>query len=377
MNNAMQAKILIGGMRNGLTRAECGLSGAWQVEHLMPDQDVRCLTGDPRQPHLLYAGTQGLGIWRSLDLGKTWKPAGLANRIVKSLAVSAFPAHSSTGPGVIYAGTKSPAAIFTSRDGGQTWSELEGFRRIRSRWFWFSPAEPPFTAYVQGIALSPTDPDVIIAGIEAGAVVRSQDGGKTWSDHRPGAVRDCHTIKFHTTNGDWAYEGGGTGGAVSRDSGKTWRQPREGLDRRYGWAVAADPVHPEVWYISASPSPYKAHSRDNAQAYIYRSIGGAPWQKLSGGLPQPLNSMPYALLTDRTATGHLYAGLSNGDIWVSQDYGNHWEKLPLNLGSIHTSMMFTGLKQEKAALAKPITGSINRDIQCRRFPNKNQSVVRS
>jgi photosystem II stability/assembly factor-like uncharacterized protein len=335
----MNANLFLSISENSLARAECAANGAWQVAFPLTGQDLRCLTADPRYPHILYAGMQGQGVLRSQDAGQTWQPAGLAGRIVKSLAVSAFPGGNATGTGRVFAGTKSPPSIFMSMDGGVNWTELEAFRRIRSRWFWFSPAEPPFTAYVQGIALSPTDPNVLIAGIEAGAVVRSQDGGESWSDHRPGAARDCHTILFHPTNGEWAYEGGGTGPAYSRDGGKTWRQPKDGLDRRYCWAVAADPAHPEVWYVSASPGPFKAHSRDNAQAFIFRSVGGASWEKLSGGLPQPLNSMPYALITDRSVPGHLYAGLSNGDVWFSEDYGDHWGKLPFNLGGIHTALI--------------------------------------
>jgi hypothetical protein len=94
-----------------------------------------------------------------------------------------------------------------------------------------------------------------------------------------------------------------------------------------------------VMYVSLSPGPMKAHSADNAQAYIFRSIGGSTWEKLSGGLPQPLPHMPYALLTDLTAPGHLYAGLSSGDVWHTTDYGDHWQQFPLNLGSIWTAMI--------------------------------------
>ena len=92
-------------------------------------------------------------------------------------------------------------------------------------------------------------------------------------------------------------------------------------------------------YVSLSPGPMKAHSTDNAQAYIFRLIGSSTWEKLSGGLPQPLNHMPYALLTDSNAPGHLYAGLSNGDVWHTADYGDHWQQLPLNLGNVWTSMV--------------------------------------
>jgi photosystem II stability/assembly factor-like uncharacterized protein len=236
---------------------------------------------------------------------------------VTALAVS------SLEPDTVYAGTKSPL-LFVSRDGGDTWSELPGFRRIPSRRLWFSPAEKPFRAHVQGIALSPVDRNVILAGIDFGAVVRSDDGGKTWSGHRRRASRDCHSLAFHSTDGGWAYEGGGTGPAVSQDSGRSWISPRVGLDRRYGWAVAADIDDPAIWYVSSSPRPFNAHSSGNAEAHIFRSADGEPWQKLSGGLPDPINYMPYALVVDPHAAGHLFAGFSNGEVWYTSDRGEHW-----------------------------------------------------
>lgn len=317
---------------SSVARAECGTDGGWSVELLLEGTAVRCLASDPHQPNVVYAGTKGNGVLRSQDRGKTWQSSGMEAQDVKALAVSP------TEPGTLYAGTK-PACVFVSRDGGAHWEELSAFRKISSRRFWLSPAEKPFTAYVQGIALSPTDPQVIVVGIEAGAVVRSTDGGNTWQDHRRGALRDCHSITFHRTNGDWVYEGGGTGGgaAFSRDAGNTWTQVRQGLDRHYGWAAAADSVRPDVWYVSISPSPMKAHSSGNAQAYIFRSIEGGAWERLTGGLPQPLSHMPYALLPD--AAGHLYVGLSNGDIWHTADYGDHWQQLPVNVGSIWTAMV--------------------------------------
>ena len=313
----------------GMARAELGNDGEWRTEVVGPGYDVRCLSLDPGNGDVVFAGTQGHGVLRSGDRGRSWQPFGLEGEVVKALAVSP---HDSN---LIFAGTM-PALMYVSRDGGESWTELKGFRDIPWRWLWFSPAERPWKAYVQAISMSPKNSDVVLAGIEFGAVVRSEDGGRTWSGHRKGSIRDCHDLKFHVRDGDWAYEAGASFGAgsVSRDAGRSWRQPKDGLDRRYGWSCAADPEKPEVWYIAASTGPGKAHSWDDAQACIFRANGGAGWQKLNMGPSTPLNHLPATLLTDQHVGGHIYAGLSNGEVWFSEDYGDQWIHLPLDLRGI-------------------------------------------
>jgi hypothetical protein len=333
----MNEKTFLSTNNSGVSRASYQNSG-WETEQVLGGESVSCLAVNPLNPNVIYAGTNGSGVLRSDDCGKTWQPAGMAGMIVKSLAVSPH------DPGTVYAGTK-PSCVFITRNSGKDWTELENFRKVRGRWLWRSPAEPPdFRAYVQGLSISPTDPDIVVAGIEFGTLVRSQDGGKTWSNHRKGALRDCHTLSFHTNNGSWVYEGGGGGAAVSRDGGLTWQQPKAGRDRHYGWACAADPERPEVWYMSASTMMSRklepaAHVDGQANAAIFRSTGGAAWEKLGGGLPQPLNFMAYALLTDPKAPGHLYAGMSNGEIWHTNDYGDNWQTLPINMGGIHRTLV--------------------------------------
>src|SRR5688500_11075308 len=183
----MDDRIFIAATGHGITRSTQDNGGKWQVERLLHGSDVRCLAVDPLNNRRVYCGTQGSGVLRSDDGGRTWKPAGLDGQIVK--AISASPLR----PGVVYASTK-PAHMFVSHDGGDTWAELTGFRRIPWRRLWFSPAETPFIGYVQAIALSPTDPRHIALGIELGATVLSRDGGKSWTRHRKGALRDCHSL---------------------------------------------------------------------------------------------------------------------------------------------------------------------------------------
>lgn len=318
----------------GVVRAGSRGGERWAVDEVLRGGEITCLAVDPQRAGVVYAGTRGEGILRSEDCGEHWRTVGMEGQVVKAIAASP------TERDVIYAGTK-PALVFVSRDGGRHWEELASFRKIFSRRFWFSPAEKPFTAYVQGIALSPTDARVMMVGIEAGAVVRSEDGGVTWQDHRRGALRDCHSIGFHASDGRWVYEAGGTGAgaAFSRDGGKEWMQMRAGLEGHYGWACAADPQDPEIWYVSTAASPARAHGGGNAGAFVYRWARAGAWEKLGGGLAQPLEQMPYALWTDAVEPGAVYAGLSNGEVWYSGNRGDIWERLPFGLGRIHRSMV--------------------------------------
>lgn len=328
----MSEPIFFAAVGSGLARAKHNGTAGWALDTPLKGADIRCLAVDPQNPAAIFAGTQGQGVLRSTDMGATWHPAGLSGQIVKSLAVSPH------DPDTIYAGTK-PAYMFVSHDGGGTWGELEGFRRVPGRWWWFSPAESPNKAYVQSITLSPQDPAVLLAGIEFGAVVRTSDGGKTWSGHRRGALRDCHTLTFHSQNGKWAYEAGGTGGGASysQDGGLTWRKAKQGLAKNYGVSCAADPGKPEVWYVSVAPGPGKAYG-EQAEAYLYRASGGAEWQPI-GWQPHPLNSMPISLLTHPSSSGLIYAGLTNGDVWQSDNYGDTWQQLPFKFKGMRRSLI--------------------------------------
>src|SRR5688572_10332627 len=107
-----------------LARAECDAHGRWSVDYLLEGSNVRSLAADPHNRNVVYAGTQGSGVLRSDDRGKTWQQSGMQGHIVKAIAVS--PAK----PGLIVAGTK-PPGVFVSRDGGRNWSEQPSFRKMR------------------------------------------------------------------------------------------------------------------------------------------------------------------------------------------------------------------------------------------------------
>jgi photosystem II stability/assembly factor-like uncharacterized protein len=247
-----------------------------------------------------------------------WHELDFPEPDVFSLAVS-------PADGTAYAGCE-PSQLFRSADGGETWEELAALRQIPSAPTWSFPPRP-WTSHVRWIAPSPHDAGLLLVGIELGGLMRSEDGGATWEDHRPGAQPDVHSLSWHPSVPGRAYEAGGGGAAWSKDGGATWQPADEGRDRDYTWAVAVDPTDPDCWYVSASTGPFAAHDPDRpSEAFVYRWREDGPWQALDGGLQQPLDAMAYALLYREDG---LYLGLADGTLLKSSDGGDTWETVPL------------------------------------------------
>jgi photosystem II stability/assembly factor-like uncharacterized protein len=293
--------------------------GRWHASKLPAGRRMQCLAADPGRAEVLYAGSRGEGIWKTTNRGCDWARLEFSEADVFALAVS-------PADGAVYAGTE-PSKLFVSRDEGRSWRELGALRDIPSRPTWSFPPRP-WTSHVRSVAPSPHDAELLLAGIELGGVMRSADGGATWSDHRPGAQKDVHALAWHPTVPGRAYEAGGGGAAWSRDGGLTWRAADQGRDRHYTWGLAVDPDDPDCWYVSASPSARLAHYGErSAEAHLYRWRGGGPWEPLGGGLPQPLDRFPYALAANADS---VFAGLGDGRIYRSEDRGDRWSQLSIH-----------------------------------------------
>ena len=356
-------------------------NGAWQVDRQLVGMRPTSVAVDPFRPEHLYCGTFGRGLWGSDDAGRSWKPigdagtatGGMSNGITHAqiTAIAVSPTEQANGYGVAYVGTE-PTALFRSEDGGETWQEQKTLLELPSAPTWSFPPRP-YTSHVRWITPDPLVPGRLFAAIEAGALVRSLDGGAHWEDRTPDSPYDTHTLMMHPLAPNRLYSAAGDGFIAqgrgyneSVDGGESWQRPDEGLEHHYLWGVAVDAADPETILVSASSDPFSAHNPNaagaeaarahhggqaprwvtataanqtgqapprmgrqdgrRAESVIYRKTRGTAWQPVSAGLPESSGTVVPVLASHKAEPGVFYA-LSNKGLYRSADAGESWESL--------------------------------------------------
>ncbi|MFC6826753.1 hypothetical protein [Halopelagius fulvigenes] len=281
-------------------------------------------------------GTFDDGLYRSEDGGETWTRASGLPDSVTSVAAGGR-------PGEWWAGTE-PSAVYRSDDDGRTWERRPGLTDLPSASSWSFPPRP-HTHHVRWIEPDPSDPDYLYVSIEAGALVRTRNGGETWEDRVPSARRDNHSLTTHPDAPGRAWAAAGDGYAETADRGEVWDRPQEGLDHRYCWSVAVDfresqsdsrahqnsessgdAADPSLVLLSSARSARVAHNTDRAESYLYRRRGDDPWERLDDrGIPTG-EGVLRAVLARGDEAGTFYA-LHNRGLYRTTDGGDSWARL--------------------------------------------------
>jgi photosystem II stability/assembly factor-like uncharacterized protein len=301
--------------------------GGWRIDQRLAGTGATCLAADPTRPGRVWCGTSRRGLWRSDDGGATWEQdgGGFASDQVTAVAV---------GPdGVAYAGTE-PSALYRAEGGGR-WRELAAMRALPSAPTWSFPPRP-HTSHVRQIL---PEGERLAVCIEAGALVRSTDGGQTWIDRVADGPQDTHTLHAHPMAPDRWYSAAGDGFGRSRgmdlrgagfnettDAGATWRQLDAGLGDNYLWGLAVDPGDPDVMIASVAESPQHAHNAFAARATVYRRAHGGDWAEVREGLPDPEGCVAAVLAANGAEPGVFYAA-SNMGLYRSADGGETWSRM--------------------------------------------------
>ena len=249
----------------------------------------------------LLAGTYGDGLYRSTRDGWSRVDAGLTATTFRFLAPDPRQA------GTILAGTE-PARLFRSADGGESWSELEGVTRIEGNERWFLPYSPRAGA-VRNVYSPPGRADRLLASVEVGGLLASDDHGRSWTCRPIDGDEDIHHITGHPDDPDLLFAATGTasltrrgpgeprpgGVARSRDGGRTW----EKLETDYTRAIIVPPTQPEL--LVAGPAPKVGQGG----RIVVSADGGDTWQPAGDGIEVPMPDMV-----------ELFVAAPDGEIWA-------------------------------------------------------------
>jgi photosystem II stability/assembly factor-like uncharacterized protein len=287
----------------GVVRVDVGVGSG--VLSLGLDGRPTALAADPHVAGRAWCCTSRAGVFRTDDGGATWSTAGLGGERLESVVAS--PARRD----LLWAGTE-PSAVWRSDDAGAAWRRTSRLEALPSSAEWSFPPRPD-THHVRWIAPHPDDADRLWVAVEAGALISTADGGATWSDRVPGGPYDTHELAIHPGAADVLRASAGDGYYESRDRGRTWSRPMEGMDVGYLRSVAIDPGDPEVVVVSAASQPHAAYVAGRSDGRLYRRERGADWTVITDGWPDP----------PRTIAPLLVPGADSGSLWACDERGVH------------------------------------------------------
>jgi photosystem II stability/assembly factor-like uncharacterized protein len=318
------------GMNNSVLLIESTKSG-WKIHKSLVGTHPQGIAFDHLNSNRAYCGTFGEGLWSTDDCGQSWNRLGkgsISNQNMTSVSVSRLE-KGSEGFNVVYAGTE-PSEFYRSEDGGHSWQRMIGLNGLQSSQFWSFPPRP-WTHHVRWIEADVNTLGHLFVAIEAGALVQSHDGGRTWIDRRKQGPFDTHTLATHRKAPKRIYSSAGDGYFESFDDGETWSTPIDGLNHHYLYGLAVDANNPQNLVVSASAGPWQAHSvGQDAESFVYRkSDGDQLWELVSKGLPEPQGTMIAILAADPKNAGVFYLA-SNRGLFCSTDLGLSWNAVDLS-----------------------------------------------
>jgi photosystem II stability/assembly factor-like uncharacterized protein len=248
--------------------------------------------GVPGDIHTYYMGTTGGGIWKTEDMGLTWK--NVSDGFVKTGSVGAL-AVAPSDVNVVYAGMGEHAprgvmthhgdGVYKSTDAGKTWKHT-GLEK---------------TQHIARVLVHPANPDIAFVAAQGAlygpseerGIYKTTDGGKNWKkvlfvNQKTGCSElsmdaNNHRILYATMwehgREPWKVTSGGPGSGVykSVDGGETWNKIQNGLPDELGkMAIAVAPSNSNKVYVLIESD------REKSQAGLYVSDnGGDSWSKVT------------------------------------------------------------------------------------------------
>ena len=328
---------------------------------------------DPRDGRTLLAaaktGHLGPTIFRSTNLGKTWKEAKLppafaapTNGLPARSVDHTFwltPGHASERD-TWYAGT-SPQGLFRSEDGGNSWAPLSSVNDDPQLREWMGTVQDgtPDGPKLHSVIVDPLDAAHLMFGMSGGGVHESFDGGRSWQalvrgmevvggfDPTTNTFHDPHCLRLCPTRPTRIYQQNHCGiyrmdrtGDPAQDS---WQRIGRKMPKRVGDIGFPMVVHPHdanvAWVFPMDGSDVWPRTSPAGQpaAYMTRNAGRT-WQRLDQGLPEAQawwTVKRQAMTADTQPVPALYLGTTSGELWIGRDEGARWTNIARHLPEIY------------------------------------------
>src|SRR5262249_43121245 len=197
-----------------------------------------------------------------------------------------------------------------------------GLRELQSSSSWSFPPRPD-THHVRWIEPDVSTGNRLFVAIEAGALVRTFDEGRTWQDRVSGGPYDTHRAATHPLAPGRIYSAAGDGYFESENAGDSWRTPDDGLHHGYLVDIAVDPGDPDTVVVSATHGPFVAYRPQSAESFVYRRTGTNGWRLAMNGLPQARGTTASRFAVHPGEPGVIYAANNHG-VFRSDDAGRRW-----------------------------------------------------
>lgn len=271
---------------------------------------------------------------------------------------SIAPGHAKT-PGRWYAGT-SGIGLFRSDDDGVTWQAVEGFNdkpELRTWSYEFSEMTPDGSK-CHSVQVHPSGPDFLVVALSGGGIFVSEDCGGDWRPVNLGVAMDFappkedgseyeyghdpHDLVVHPAKPSrWYHQNHcglyrldwKKGAAPQRWKRMGKKMPKEVGD--IGFPMTCHPRDPDMcWVVPMDGGSVWPRTSVGGRPAVYRTDdGGASWKRLDKGLPERAWYTVYrqGMAHDGRDPLGLAFGTSSGELWFSDDLGACWRPIARHL----------------------------------------------
>lgn len=247
-----------------------------------------CATGVSYNNTTYFMGTTGGGLWKTEDIGVTWK--NCSDGFFKTGSVGAVSV-SESKPNIIYVGMgeHAPRGVMTHHGDGMYKSIDTGKTWIRTGL--------ESTQHIARVLIHPENADTVLVAAQGALYSPSKERGIF----------------------------------LTKDGGKTWKNVLF-INERTGCAeLSMDHENPKIIYAAMwehGRKPWQVISGGSGSGLYKSADGGETWTKLKNGLPEKMGKMSVAVC--RSNSKKVYALIESdseaeaGGLFVSDDGGENW-----------------------------------------------------